>query len=68
MEVKAPTKVDVGALGAALTNLADQQNTGKLIGLASTFVSTLSASGTVLTDEQKALQQSMTNSVSELCD
>lgn len=62
----APTKVDTNALGDALTNLADQQNVGKLIGFSGAFVSTVSSGGTELTPEQKALQQSMTDSVSEL--
>ena len=54
----------MGALGDALTNLADEQNTGQLVALASTFVSTLTAAGAELSEEQKALQQAMTDSVS----
>ena len=63
VEVKPPTKVDVSALGETLTNLADQQNTGQLVALASTFVSTLTAAGAQLTTEQKKLQMAMTDSV-----
>ena len=64
VEVKTPTTIDLSSLGDAFTNLADEQNTGKLVALASTFVSTLTTGGTELTEEQKNLQMQMTDSVS----
>ena len=61
--VNTPTEVDVNALGDQLTNLRDEQNTGKLVALAGAFVSTLTASGVELTDDQKNLQMQMTDTV-----
>ena len=59
-----PTKIDVGALENQFSTLAGEQNTGQLVALASTFVSTLTQGGTVLSEEQKKLQMQMTDSVS----
>ena len=39
--VTVPTKVNMTSLGNAVTNLVDEQNTGQLVALASSFVSTL---------------------------
>ena len=61
--VNAPTAVDVSELGDKITNLVDEQNTGQLIALASTFVATLTAAGSELTDDQMKLQMQMTDSV-----
>ena len=58
-----PTKIDVNALANQLSTLADEQNMGQLVALASTFVSTLTTGGTELSEEQKELQMAMTDSV-----
>ena len=59
-----PVKIDVGALNDQFSQLADEQNTGQLVALASTFVETLSKGGTGLSEEHKKLQMQMTDSVS----
>lgn len=64
MEVKAPTSVDVGAIDGAFTEMNDEQNKDKLIGLAGAYVSTLTTTGNEMTEDQKNLQMRMTDSVS----
>ena len=63
--VAKPTDVDVNALNDQFSTLADEQNTGQLVALASTFVSTLSDGGAQLSEAQKKLQMQMTDSVSQ---
>ena len=64
MEVKAPTSVDVGAIDGAFTEMNDEQNKDKLIGLAGAYVTTLTTTGNEMTEDQKNLQMRMTDSVS----
>ena len=66
MSVVPPTKIDVGALSNQFSTLADEQTTGQLVALASTFVSTLTQGVTVLSEAQKALQMKMTDSVRKI--
>lgn len=63
MVVEAPQTIDLNTLGSQLTNLADQQNTGQLVALAASFVSTITAGGAQQSAQQKALQQALTDQV-----
>ena len=63
VQVVAPTEVDISALRSQLSTLSDEQNAGKIIALASTFVSTLTSGGGELTEDQKELQMAMTDAV-----
>ena len=58
------TPPDVNAIGEQLNRLKDQQNTGQVVGLATAYVSTVATGDREMTDEEKKLQQSMTDSVS----
>ena len=64
VEVKAPVAIDLRLLNEKLTTLVDEQNTAQLVALATTFVSTITASAAELSDEQKTLQMTMVDSVS----